>query len=478
MRTAETRRPVPWRTLAGTVARTAVAIVVAHVVLVGLFAATYAVPDAPIIRHVATDLAAGRLAEDYPDNPLGGRLDGYTQCLSTTSGVLPTTSTTSLPDRVTMVPRGPGGCAELPAYFGRLLDGGPFAHPDRGDAFGYVRYWSGYSIVSRPLLALGGIRAVQAGSAVLLLGALAGLAHAVRRRAGTAAAVALVGTYALTSNVVATPLAFTMAVSEAVALAGAALVLLVPRRWVLPAAAASASAFVFVDLLTVPGTSWALTVFAVALRAWSARAGGRGTPRPARTVLLAAAGGVVAWCAGYGMSWASRWAYATAYVGLDGVVDDVLRTARFRIDGDTTFTGEAVDLLDVPLGSLAKNLGAWASTVGMWAAVVLVVALAILAWRGRTGLAAGVALRGGRATVLALAAPALLVVVWYEFLRNHSQIHAFFTHRSLGAATAIVVAALVIGWVGAPRTPRAGRPAREAAGTRDASTPGAAAARP
>lgn len=475
MTSAGSRRTIPWRKLAGTSLRTFLAIVVAHLVLVGLFAATYAVPDAPIIRHVTADLAAGRLADTYPDNPLGGRLDGYTQCLSTTSGVLPTTSGMPLPDKVTMVPRGPGDCSELPAYFGRLADGGPFAHPDRGDAFGYIRYWSGYSIVSRPLLAVGGIRAAQAGSAILLVGALALLAHGTRRRAGTPAAVALVGTYVLTSNVMTTPLAYTMAVSETVALAGAALVMLVPRRWVLPAAAAAATAFVFVDLLTVPGTSWALTVFAVALRAWSTWAAGPRTTRPARPVLLAAGAGAVVWGAGYGVSWALRWVYATAYVGVRGVIDDVLTTARFRIDGDTTFTGEPVELSTVPLSSLGKNLGYWAMTVGLWAAVVIVVALAVAVWRRRASVAAGVAARGGWPAVAALAAPALLVVVWYEFLRNHSQIHAFFTHRSLGAATAICVAALVIGWAGAHRPARS---PREAAGTRDASTPDGAAAHP
>ncbi|NKX92748.1 hypothetical protein HF995_05570 [Sanguibacter hominis ATCC BAA-789] len=469
------RRPIPWRRLAGASLRTLVAILGAHLVLVGLFAATYAIPDAPIVRHVSADLAAGRLADVYPDNPLGGRLDGYTQCLSTTSGVLPTSSTTSLVDRMTMVPRGPGECEKLGAYFGNLATDGPFADPDRGEAFGYIRYWSGYSIVARPLLALGGIVAAQTGSAILLVGALAGLAHGVLRRAGGLAAAALVGTYVLTSNVTTTPLAYTMAVSESVALAGAALVLLVPRRWVVPAAAAAASAFVFVDLLTVPSTSWALTVFAVGLRAWSAWAAGRRTASPAGAVLTAAAGGAVAWCAGYGVSWASRWVYATAYVGVDGVVDDVLRTARFRIDGDTTFTGAAIELSDVPLGSLGKNLGYWAMTVGLWAAVVIVVALVVTVVLRRTDLRAGVAARGGWTTVAALAAPALLVVVWYEFLRNHSQIHAFFTHRSLGAATAILVAALVIGWRGAPR-PASARAA--GADRRDASTPDGAAARP
>ena len=43
-----------------------------------------------------------------------------------------------------------------------------------------------------------------------------------------------------------------------------------------------------------------------------------------------------------------------------------------------------------------------------------------------------------------LAAPALIVPLWYEVLSNHSQVHAFFTYRSVAAAVGIGVAACVV----------------------------------
>lgn len=37
--------------------------------------------------------------------------------------------------------------------------------------------------------------------------------------------------------------------------------------------------------------------------------------------------------------------------------------------------------------------------------------------------------------------PALVPFVWFEVLRNHSQIHAFFTFRSVAVSVGIVIVA-------------------------------------
>ncbi len=58
-----------------------------------------------------------------------------------------------------------------------------------------------------------------------------------------------------------------------------------------------------------------------------------------------------------------------------------------------------------------------------------------------------------------LAAPALLVPAWYEVLSNHSQVHAFFTYRSVPAALGVLVAACLVAATrprstsGTPHTP-------------------------
>ena len=41
--------------------------------------------------------------------------------------------------------------------------------------------------------------------------------------------------------------------------------------------------------------------------------------------------------------------------------------------------------------------------------------------------------------------PALLPLVWFEVLRNHSLVHVLFVYRSLGVSAGIVAVALLVG---------------------------------
>jgi hypothetical protein len=47
---------------------------------------------------------------------------------------------------------------------------------------------------------------------------------------------------------------------------------------------------------------------------------------------------------------------------------------------------------------------------------------------------------------LIIASPAVIPLVWYELLKNHSQVHVWFTYRSIPLVIGIVAAAAVIGW--------------------------------
>ena len=46
---------------------------------------------------------------------------------------------------------------------------------------------------------------------------------------------------------------------------------------------------------------------------------------------------------------------------------------------------------------------------------------------------------------LIIASPAVIPLVWYEILKNHSQVHVWFTYRSIALVIGIVAAAAVIG---------------------------------
>ena len=412
----------------------------ALMLLLGL---TYAIPNGPIIEKVNADFQAGRLNEDYPGNRLGGTLDGFTQCLGVSSGVLPVDSDISIPMRVSMVPRSNTPCASAAEAFALLATNGPFEDADTSVSHSYTRYWSGYSIISRPALALGGVRLVQAVTGLLLVGASGLLAWSVYRRVGGLPAAALVGTYLLTTNTLGTPRAFTQGIAEAVLLAGAAVVLLVPRKWILPAAAAAASTFVFVDLLTVPSSSWALTAFLVGVRAWTEWVGREPSPEAGRLWLKvgkASGLGMIAWGFGYATTWGMRWLVAMIYSDPGAVVRNVLWTAQFRMDGDTTSTGVVLPVVNAPLATIRANLSAWKAIPGGWYALVIFAIALVCLYTMRKQMAE----RGGIATLAMLILPSLLVPLWYEVMRNHSQLHAWFTHRSLGMALAIVVASMAI----------------------------------
>ena len=75
--------------------------------------------------------------------------------------------------------------------------------------------------------------------------------------------------------------------------------------------------------------------------------------------------------------------------------------------------------------------------------VVLVVALLVAALGALGSLRRGLR---GLAPVLMVALPAAVVPLWYEALRNHSQLHAFFVYRCIPVALGILMFAGMIGF--------------------------------
>ena len=51
---------------------------------------------------------------------------------------------------------------------------------------------------------------------------------------------------------------------------------------------------------------------------------------------------------------------------------------------------------------------------------------------------------GALLTRLVLAAPAAVPPVWFTVMRNHTQVHAFFTYRSWAVALGVLVMAFVV----------------------------------
>ena len=398
-------------------------LVVLQLLLLGLLVAAQAVPNEPIVRHLAQAVDSGDYGAPYAPDRVGGSADRFTECVVLGYGVSSADDQRSLWFRATGGPR-LSSCEDGVGEIRALAAGESVVPPAT-----YFRYWSGYSVLTRPVLALTdvpGLRLVV--SAVFALAVLAAFT-ALLRRAGAPAAFALLVPVAAATNALAMPAeAFSHGIALAAVAAGVALSAVGAShgwRGAALAAAGSAALFCYVDLLTVPPMAWALCAASAGAVAARRRAG---LAPVLRTTLAAGA----AWPLAFAFTWVSRWVIAALVQG-PGIFAKVQEVSRFRLDGG--------DVSQEFGAGLVANWRWWtghtATLVPVLAAAAVVVAVALVLTVRR---------HGPRALLrtAVLAAPALVVPAWYCVLSNHSQIHAFFTYRSLAAAVGVLVVAAVV----------------------------------
>ena len=383
-----------------------------------------AVPDRAIVDHLVSDLDHGQFPVPHTPDGVGGTGTAYIDCVAIGTGLgKPDISAAS---RAIRMPR-LGSCTEQAAQLEAL---------ERGDNVSadlyYFRYWAGYTVLTRPALALGGIDAARMVAAGLFSMSLLVLVLVLGRRAGYAYTVALMAPLLVASNLITLPTTgLSQALSNAVGFLGTALVAWgATRSWqVLAAAAVVAGAtYNFVDLLTTPAVAWALTAGAagaVAHRTFGSRSA------TLRSLLIA--GGL--WPLAFSLTWIARWVIAMPFVGVRQVFDAVLSQATYRINGATTWGSTT------PGAAIRYNVTRWLdlspTAVPVLVAVLLVIAVAlVLSWR-RHG-------RGGLLDAAIIAAPSGAVLVWLTALNNHSQIHAHFVYRNIPAMLGVVTAACVM----------------------------------
>lgn len=410
-----------------------------QVVFFGLLVAAAAVPDAPIVRHLAVDVARKDYGPPRLADRMGTQSDSYTECVVVGTGL----------GRPAMSPVRRAG------YMPRLAscDGGDaqIVQLDRGQAIKtgpYFRYWAGYTVLTRPVLALTTMAGLRIVAGALLLAATLGLVVAVSTTAGRLAAIALVAPVVLGSNLMSTPVSsFSQALSIAAYVGGAAVIVVAARRslrWGLAATALAAAVFCYVDLLTTPPAAWALSAGVLSAVVWTR------TRDLRRTVTGLVLAGLV-WPIAFTLTWVSRWVIAVPFVGFSTTLTQIKDEVLFRTGGQYAGVSDAL------WAPVAKNWAYWSDHVPTARGVlvgVLVVAVAGLVASAR---------RGWRPVVAGavVAASALVVPAWYEVLRNHSQIHAFFTYRSITIAWGL----LAFAWLVTARTPaRTASPALAAPG--------------
>jgi hypothetical protein len=332
-----------------------------------------------------------------------------------------------------------GSCGYVVANVTGTAPDDHFVQPPRQ----YFRFWHGYQVLTRPILAVAGVAGIRIAGLALLFAGLLVLGLGVTRLVGLTAAVVLTAPLVLLTNFTELPYSFPHALDVSLALASCgALCLLVPRIrgdfwWLAAAGLALGAVFNFFTFLLTPALALALVMFVAPV--WSWVIGGRGWRLSAlmRGLVVGAA-----WLFGYGGTFVSKWVLASAVFGWRPVWNDAHQTVSHRLYGGDT-GGPSYPVL----GALRLNLAEYGHSTEL---IVLAVALALIAF---------VYIRRGGAALIdlaVLAAPALIPFIWLFLLREHSNAHYWFTYRSLAISFGIVYAAAFI----ADRT----RPAQPAAG--------------
>ncbi|MFF0989773.1 hypothetical protein [Kocuria nitroreducens] len=399
--------------------------------LFGLLTAAQAVPDRPIVENLLAAVEDGTYGPHGTIDRMGGPADTFTECVvaGTGLGASPEESAFSRAVRMPRLATCGGGPEQLRA----LSEGAVLTDND------YYKYWAGYTVLTRPVLALTGLEGLRIVSGTLMVLALGGAFLAVRARTSTAVALALTLPYLAGTNLLSTPsTSFSQSISIAFIFLSVVLAALGAGRSPRTAhagVALGAALFCFVDLLTTPAVPWAMSAFVVGAAVWCRTGALR------ETVVAVLLSGLV-WPVAFAVTWLARWVIAGAFLGVPATLEVVRRNVGIRTGGDHSGVSEAFG------AGVRRNLVYWWEVVPT-SGLVLTGCL----------LAAGVGLvlalrRGGPArwmVAAVLALPALAVPFWYTVLSNHSQIHAFFVNRGVAAALAVVAAACLAAAV-RPRT--------------------------
>jgi hypothetical protein len=310
--------------------------------------------------------------------------------------------------------------------------------------YNYFRYWHGYTVVTRPMLALVGVRALRILVAILLGTAFVAFLVVMAVRARWWIAILMGVCLLLTVDFYDLPGSITHGLSTAVAFGCAALVLFRVKSgggWVLWPLVAG-SIFCFFDTVINPPVAWVLCTFGVALVVLVE--GGR--------ALRASAAAAASWMVGYGGTWVSKWSIDTVFFGWHAVHKQIADEIGKRSGGSDGPWQVIAHTLNSWLGNGEPILGTSYSAPVFRLVVVLLGIIVTIAM-----LVVGRRLR--QAVVLMW--PALLVPLWFSTFREHTYLHSWFTYRSLPMAFAV----LVTGSVSAPfvtpkRTPSPTSPRR------------------
>lgn len=378
------------------------------------------VSDEQVATALVEGIDSGAIGtEERTKTYLGYTIDHHSECIGLTTGL---GNEGRGVVEVALASPNLGSCSVAVPYLEEWSEGDPLVRN-----WDYLRYWHGHAALIRPVLAAGGVEAVRVVILVLLLAAWGAFFLTLRSRTTTLAATLFCLPLALGTDLLVTPQSGPHGVAAvAVFLTGSVVLIAISRDPTLATVAVvsslSAGLIVLVDVFTMGTLSWTMTTALVGVSSWSA--GIRNSKLLKYTAI-----GAVAWLVGYVTTWVSKWVFASAVVGFNDVLERVSNSIATRTLGE-------VDYIDLGLGNTTTTVISW------WLATPVGKALALLAvaW---VVMAAMKAYRAGHVALwMILSSPAVLPVIWFEIMQNHTQVHIWFTAlRGVGISLAVILLA-------------------------------------
>ena len=279
----------------------------------------------------------------------------------------------------------------------------------------YARYWHGYAVLLRPLMALAGISGVRYFNMMLLMGLLLGCYARMRKLLGVRVAVAFAVGLLMGFFLIAPFCQHYMTVF-CLTLLGCYVQLRWPKavRARLPEFFLMLGSLVcFADLLTFPVLALGYPLLCCQLL--QLREG-----VDARRLWMYTIGLSAAWAAGYALTWAGKGLVGTLLTD-QNVMQEILSQSIWRMTG--ILDENRFDPM-TPIGAVQINLATFFSRSN-----TLLLALMLL-WQGVRALRARAGVKRWL-HALPVAAVALYPFVWYLVVQNHSNIHYWMTYRLL-----------------------------------------------
>jgi hypothetical protein len=278
----------------------------------------------------------------------------------------------------------------------------------------YPRYWHGYRVLLDPLTAWIPMYPVRYLMLAAMIAALTWFAFELRSLAGADVALALiVPTVVLTDlwinwNYAAQTIAIIVIFAGSAVAARKARS---PDSNLILIAAVFGSLFNYVDfLVNVPWQPMLIAFVALAARR-----------RVPETFAI-----VVAWFAGYSLTWASKWAIAVA---AGASWSDIFEVITYRLNGDAP--GYVRHHFLAPTSKVLDYLYHETRSAMLFLLLLPTLLLPVRKWPNLKRFAL-------------LSSPLLIPFGWFELLSNHTQIHTWMVYRTAASCLGILIAAAII----------------------------------